>query len=194
MLGFDNCWLWTGGTRVNANGEPYGRFWIGKRAVAAHRFAYVLAYGPIPRSRIVCHHCDTPLCCNPRHLYAGTHTTNAQDRERRGRRPILAGEAHPLARLSNADVATIRATYAAGGVTQRDLAERFGCRPQHVSRIVRGRKRGATTAERRTHRLTQSDADAIRLACAAGERQADVGARFGITQPHVSHIVNGRAW
>lgn len=33
----------------------------------------------------ICHHCDTPLCCNPRHLFPGSRSDNAQDAIRKGR-------------------------------------------------------------------------------------------------------------
>lgn len=43
-------------------------------------------------------------------------------------------------------------------------------------------------------KITQQQMQAIRERCAAGERQADVGACYGLTQPAVSMIVTGRNW
>lgn len=51
----------------------------------AHQMAYVVANGPIPEGKIVCHHCDNPRCINPDHLYAGTWQSNVHDCIRRGR-------------------------------------------------------------------------------------------------------------
>lgn len=47
---------------------------------------------------------------------------------------------------------------------------------------------------RRAKKLTASDVASIRAACAAGEPQHAVGAKFGIRQCTVSKIVRGEAW
>jgi hypothetical protein len=39
--------------------------------------AYILTNGPIPLDCVICHVCNTPACCNPAHLRAGSHTDNA---------------------------------------------------------------------------------------------------------------------
>src|SRR3990167_7100164 len=77
-----DCWLFMG-ARVPAGG--YGRFRFNKRLIAAHRVAYMLAYGNIPAGLDVMHHCDNPPCCNPAHLKAATTLENMQDAKRKGR-------------------------------------------------------------------------------------------------------------
>lgn len=77
----DGCWLWTGG--MYATG--YGFTGTRKRRLYAHRVAYMLTYGPIPDGMQVCHHCDTPPCVRPDHLFLGNHAENAADRIAKGR-------------------------------------------------------------------------------------------------------------
>lgn len=43
-------------------------------------------------------------------------------------------------------------------------------------------------------KLTRADAQAIREAVSAGQLQCVVAARFGVSRPRVSLIVNGKAW
>ncbi|MEO0085709.1 MAG: HNH endonuclease signature motif containing protein [candidate division WOR-3 bacterium] len=72
------CWPWTGCRHPTLG---YGFF----RGDYAHREAYRRAYGPIPNGMCVCHRCDNPECCNPAHLFVGTHRDNIQDSIRKGR-------------------------------------------------------------------------------------------------------------
>jgi hypothetical protein len=56
--------------------------------IPAHRYAYQQRYGSIPPELHVMHGCDNPICCNPRHLGAGTRSENMQDCVKRGRAKI----------------------------------------------------------------------------------------------------------
>lgn len=87
------CWEWTASTIHTG----YGRFSIGARSIASHRASWQFAYGPIPEGLCVLHRCDNPPCCNPEHLFLGTHADNAQDREakQRGGRPWATRQRKP---------------------------------------------------------------------------------------------------
>lgn len=76
------CWPFMG-ARVPAGG--YGRARLNTRLIAAHRVAYMLAYGNIPEGLDVMHLCDNPPCCNPKHLRAATTLENMQDMIQKGR-------------------------------------------------------------------------------------------------------------
>jgi len=75
------CWIWIG--RLDNGG--YGVMSIEGENKYAHRISYELHNGPIPPGLFVCHHCDTPACINPKHLYAGTQADNMRDMAARGR-------------------------------------------------------------------------------------------------------------
>ena len=79
----DGCWPWI----ASIGTDGYGKFWVRGRTTHAHRVAWELTHGQIPDDdpRLVCHHCDNPPCCNPAHLFLGTHSENAQDMVRKGR-------------------------------------------------------------------------------------------------------------
>ena len=55
------------------------------RRVAAHRHVYELLVKPIGEGMCLCHKCDNVLCVNPVHMFEGTHSDNALDREAKGR-------------------------------------------------------------------------------------------------------------
>lgn len=66
-----------------------------------HRVAWELTYGPIPDGMLVCHSCDNPPCCNPRHLFLGEPIDNTIDMISKGRGawqngvPWRRGKTHP---------------------------------------------------------------------------------------------------
>ena len=80
----DQCWLWKGGS-ANGYGQLAGKHNGEYKSFLAHRFSYELHYGPIPSGKLIRHHCDNPVCVNPRHLAVGTHADNVADMVTRGR-------------------------------------------------------------------------------------------------------------
>lgn len=85
--GPDGCWLWTG-CRMPTG---YGQLRVfGKVSICSHRISWEITNGPLPQGTgfhgtCVCHRCDNPSCCNPAHLFIGSHKDNMNDRDRKGR-------------------------------------------------------------------------------------------------------------
>lgn len=128
------CWEWQGALDTGG----YGHICDGSgRAQKAHRLVMMLS-GVEAGDLDVCHTCDNRRCCNPRHLFVGTHADNMRDRHRKGRTvvpPPRAGAANAQARLTEGDVAEIRWLHAANHA-RRALAVAFGVSPSAITLIV----------------------------------------------------------
>ena len=63
---FDDCWQWTACER--AKGRGYGAFRAFGKQRLAHRFAYEVFVGKIPRGLQIDHLCRNRGCVNPTHM------------------------------------------------------------------------------------------------------------------------------
>lgn len=131
------CWNWTGAKEEKGYGVINGG---GNRGptVRAHRYAYELFIGHIPEGdgyhgTCVCHRCDNAGCVNPEHLFIGTVAENNADMDRKGRRVNgqLRGSRHPMAKLTDENVAQILASLKPGSA----LAEQYGVTASIISGI-----------------------------------------------------------
>ena len=124
----------------------YGRTRYDGKNMLAHRLAWLLAHSD-PGDRLVCHRCDNPPCCEPTHLFLGTHKANTRDMMRKGRMNIGPAQAaarfQRVCKLTHEQVDAIRA--ATGLLTE--VAARFGIPGAYVSRLRRGLRK---TAPRRS--------------------------------------------
>ena len=83
------CWNWHG----NKDAGGYGRASVsqGSRAkklsISSHRMSWIAFNGEIPYGMHVLHRCDNRACCNPDHLFLGTHQDNMRDMHAKGRGP-----------------------------------------------------------------------------------------------------------
>lgn len=126
----DGCWEWT----AYRNSAGYGRFTVGPgNETNAHRYSWFLHYGPIPGGLWVLHHCDNPPCVRPDHLWLGTTGDNTADMIAKGRarRGVTRGENQSQAKLTEADVRTIRASREPGV----ELARRYDVSTGLISHV-----------------------------------------------------------
>ena len=142
VRGPDECWEWRG-DRSEANyGNVYRRIDGRKRRLRAHRIAFELSKGPIPSGKFICHTCDNPPCCNPAHLWAGSHADNTADCARKKRMWLQKHpEQCPLRKLSDEQVLAVRFRFNLCGDRQKDIAREFGITQAHVSSLASSRFR-----------------------------------------------------
>ena len=149
-LGPDDCWLWTGSRDV----QGYGRFPLRGPWDYAHRVAWMLTHGePEPGIQLVSNG-GNRACVRPDHRIPSTAAAAGRYKAEHGlvargeRHPSRVhperwarGERHGSARLSDQQVAEIRARYAAGDAPVRQLACEHGVTISQIRRIVTGRNR-----------------------------------------------------
>jgi hypothetical protein len=146
--GPDSCWLWMGSKDRKGYGDWHLRRGNERGKFRAHRMAYFLAYGVDPGNLFVCHTCDQPACCNPKHLWCGTNTDNNRDSAAKGRKKwkaehhwrqhpddIVRGERNGLSKLKETDVVEIRRLHASG-LFQYQIGKMFGVTPHAIWCIV----------------------------------------------------------
>lgn len=136
----DECWPWL--AYVGKRGYGMMRLLDASRqqkVITAHRIAYTLVYGTIPCGEghfgtVIRHSCDNRVCCNPFHLDPGSHLDNMRDAVARGRN--VRGERQPQSKLTETQVLEIRSIYSEGGVTQQQLAQKYGVIQQAIQLVV----------------------------------------------------------
>ena len=169
------CWLWAG----SIGSYGYGRIERDGRQTGAHRRAWEVFRGPIPKGLILCHKCDVRACVNPDHIFLGTNKDNTADMWRKGRHPGR----HPAdTRSAVADLITLGETHAA-------IARATGVSATTVNTI----KRELGIPAGRRNKLSASAAAEIRRL--AGARSLSGLAKdFGVSKSAIRHIVAGRSW
>lgn len=134
------CWIWRG----EVAGKPthrYGRFWIARDGVRepwyAHRIAFELTCRTLRDGEVVCHRCDTPRCCNPSHLFAGTPGDNVRDASQKGHLRVSRPRRQ---KISTEDLVAVDRLLERG-IAQKSIAQQFGVSTTWVSLYVRGLRR-----------------------------------------------------
>lgn len=129
MVAEQGCWLWQG----RPTGEGYSRIYVAGLRLGAHQVSYLIHVGDIPDNMKVCHTCDVRMCVRPDHLFLGTSADNSADMVQKGR---SSHKVPGTAKLTERHVRAIRLLYRHAGVSQYELAARFGVKQPQISAIV----------------------------------------------------------
>lgn len=133
LLETDDCIIWP----YARDAHGYGILRLDGEVATAHRHACRRTHGDPPDPRMDAAHgpCHEPACFNGRHLSWKTRSANLLDKRRDGTNYV--GSGHHAAKLVEDDIVPIRAM-AAGGMSHREIAERFGVSRGLISQVVRG--------------------------------------------------------
>lgn len=129
-----DCWLWSGCT----DKRGYGVVKFLGFTRHAHSVAYELKYNILTRGINVLHRCDNPPCCNPDHLFLGTHADNMADKVAKNRHSH--GETHGMAKLTALQVKSIRRLHETGNFTQQELADKFSIGRTRIWDIINNKR------------------------------------------------------
>lgn len=83
-------WIWTGSLSPSGYGQVACTINGVYRSFRAHRVAWMIFAGEIPKGKFILHKCDFRACVNPDHLYVGSLQDNNADTAKRGRFPASA--------------------------------------------------------------------------------------------------------
>lgn len=129
-----DCLIWCGGKFACG----YGRIYYKGKSKRVHRLVMEILIGKeIESTTFVCHTCDTPLCCNPDHLFLGTPKENHVDAMVKGRLPN--GEKINTCKLDRNKVVEILKRWKSSDRKHgmhSSLAREFKVTPQNIRQIV----------------------------------------------------------
>lgn len=129
----DVCWPFNGA--ITATG--YGCIVLKKKAYYPHRLMWEKHKGGIPHGMFVLHRCDNRRCCNPNHLFLGTHKDNMRDMVNKKRHIYGDKFGHAIARPKAA--AIIEALKERGGYGKfNSIARDFSVSHGVVTSLYRG--------------------------------------------------------
>ena len=140
-----DCLVWQKGK----DRQGYGVYSRKKKVFKAHRIAYYLEYGAIPKGKIICHQCDSPPCINPKHLFAGTYKQNTHDALGKKRMATgcrngaytkpesrRSGSTNGRSILSEEDVLDIRLTFATTRISMKELSRQYKVSDTVIGKII----------------------------------------------------------
>lgn len=109
------------------------------RTRSIHRVVCERSHGapPFPAAQAA-HACGNSLCVNPGHIRWASRAENAADKVIHGTHNYNRGERNVSHKLTEVEVGEIKTLWLNGGMTQGEIANRYGVARTTVGDIVRG--------------------------------------------------------
>lgn len=194
FAGEKECWEWQACIGSHGYGEvsawPNGR-------TTSHRFMFDKIFG-IPVGMWVLHECDNKECCNPNHLFLGTHQDNITDMVKKGRG--ARGSKQAIAVLTEADVVEIKQMLLRK-VRLSEIATIFKISRSVISNIRRGIAwkhvdigSPMPYLRKGNPKLTADKVRLIKMRLSLGETHRSIAKAFNISQPIITSINTGKIW
>lgn len=125
----------------------YGQKWFRRRNQLAHRVAWTTERGEIPEGMNVLHKCDNRWCVNTNHLFLGSLSDNAKDREAKGRGRDSRGSKNGSHKIT--EQTAVRIKKLSGVISGRSIAMALGISVQEVCNIMNKNRWRHVTANTR---------------------------------------------
>lgn len=119
---------WYKGHKIYLDGKGYPSIWLGDKNLRVHRLVYKDNFGDIPKGFVVHHKDEDVMNWSPQNLEA---LSKAEHQALH-----ISGEDHPMSKLTEQEVITIRNLYATEKVTLTELSKMFPTSVSNISDIV----------------------------------------------------------
>jgi len=124
------CWEYNGSITC----WGYGQFTHFYKNYRAHKFAWEITYGKVPKNKILMHLCDNRKCVNiEKHIKLGTPKENSHDASRKGR--LTSGENHWAYKVTQKERNEI-IKFWYQGKNRKQLADQFNVHTRTITIIV----------------------------------------------------------
>lgn len=127
----EGCFGWLGST----DKDGYGILPFHNKYKRAHRAAWFLKYGSIPK-KMICHTCDNKICTNTLHMFAGDAKSNKEDEVLKKRHAY--GSKNGSAKTNEEQVVGIKKMLSQG-ILQSKICNIMSLSKSIVSRIATGK-------------------------------------------------------
>jgi len=129
----NGCWEW----QLGKDKGGYGKASANGGTIRAHRLSFSAFVRELGDNEQGLHKCDNPPCCNPEHIYAGTHQNNVDDKVRKGRQ--IKERQCWKTKLDLQDSVEIKVILSSGLVSQTKIGEMYGVSQFAISQIALGK-------------------------------------------------------
>jgi len=184
------CWEW----QLSHDGGGRAQVSFRGKITRVSRLVFFLLGEPLTKEKPhVCHICDNGLCCNPAHLFPGSHKDNMRDAAFKGR------SSH---KIEPHEIETARSEYAKGMPVIK-IARMLGRRPDAVKMAICCERasvpnvpvqsiRSTSRSESARKKLTDDDVRYMLSLKMKYGLKSSLARKFGVSESTISRIFSGK--